>query len=123
MSYNKNTINNSNILYLARALSENGIKIELYKVGEVAANGLNDIHGDGRDSYPIYLLITPKKTYLDVMERDYDCDIDDIIYTTEIPLNDNLDIQVIEFFRKDEFNPYKTIQIIPDRQKWEKIDV
>lgn len=120
MSWNKNTINSSNILYLARALSENGVKIELYKVGEVAADGLND---GGRGSYPIYLLITPKKTYLDVMERDYDCDFDDIIYTHEIPLNDNLGIQVIEFFRRDEFNPYKTVQIMPDRQKWKRVDI
>ena len=81
MSYNKNTINFSQIDALLIVLDDLKQPYSLFILGEVGAYGMND---DDRQSYPIRKLVCfestgIKRTIVEQMRRSDDCDANDYI--------------------------------------------
>ena len=80
MSWDKNTINGSDVIFAASLLEAVGTPYKLTKIADASANGMNDTIDD-RDSYPLYRLEFRDRVALDRIERTYDCDGDDVIKT------------------------------------------
>jgi hypothetical protein len=78
MSWNKNTLNHSQVNRTIELLDELGIPYTLEAIGEVKAIGLNDmmsyIH-----TYWMRRLSYNDKVILEHILRSWDCDVDDII--------------------------------------------
>lgn len=87
MSWDKNTLNFSEIDATINVLKDIGETFLLDVLGEVQGSGLNDEQwiGEGEDAhptmklYPIRKLIYKNTVMLEQMQRHPDCDIDDVI--------------------------------------------
>lgn len=96
MSWDKNTLNYSDIPLVSRVLK---ILKEPYKVeimGEVDGYGLNDLSGE---KHRLHKLIFRGKVILEQMVRTHDCDCDDYIHSVlknKEPKNWSLEVWVDE---------------------------
>lgn len=78
MSWNKNTINNSEIDKTIELLKEFKIKYTLKTIGKVPGYGLNDYYNDIKD-YKIRQLEYNDFIIVEQMNRHPDCDMNDVI--------------------------------------------
>jgi hypothetical protein len=124
MSYSKNTIHNSRIETLARALRDNKVNYTIFQIGEVMGLGLNDGMWDDEDKvYKLYALETEKRIYIDRMVRTHDCDFDDIIETVDFHKNLIDSTIPIEYY--DKYGGYEDCppkQYLPEKSKWKVIE-
>lgn len=79
MSWNKDTINVSEIDSTIRVLETLNEPYKLIILGEVMGLGLNDTLGHGQEEYPIRKLEFRDKVVLERMDRTEDCDADDYL--------------------------------------------
>jgi hypothetical protein len=87
MSWDKNTLNFSQIDAVMQVLRDLGESFVLHVLGEVLGNGLNDevFNGENEEGYPALRMYQIRKleykniVLLEQMQRHPDCDIDDII--------------------------------------------
>ena len=83
MSYNKNTVYNSQINTVIRILELEKIKYKLKHIAAVKNFGINI----ERNYLPIHRLETDNFVLLERIERHADCDMDDVITATLFPRN------------------------------------
>lgn len=80
MSWDKNTVNLSDVDSRIHVLNQIGISYSLITLGEVGGHGLNDFDGK---TYPIRQLKYKDIVVLEQMIREDDCDFDDMIISYE----------------------------------------
>lgn len=78
MSFDKNTINNSEIDAAIKVLEDIDIPYKLTEIGIIHGFGINDIDGAG---YPIRRLEYLNTVMLERIDRTTDCDADDTIHS------------------------------------------
>jgi len=81
MSWDKNTINMSRIDTITDVLKDAGIGYNLLVLAKVRGRGLNDsdMFSDKETYYELRRLEYGNTVYLDKIEQDADCDVDDVI--------------------------------------------
>ena len=79
MSWNKNTINNSQLYTFAYTFGKVRRPINIEIIGYAEGYGLNDIYEDNIGLYPIRKLSFDDIVVLEQMQRTVDCDTDDTI--------------------------------------------
>jgi hypothetical protein len=87
MSWDKNTLNLSEVDSVMNTLRDLGEPFVLHVLGEVQGNGLNDDawEGEGEDAHPVLKMYQIRKleyknvVLLEQMQRHPDCDVDDVI--------------------------------------------
>ena len=87
MSWNKNTFVISEIDSIVRTLQETKQPYEVVELGRVNADGISDSFM-GIDSYAIRKLTYGKNVMLEQMQRDPDCDGDDLLVSFEFDQDD-----------------------------------
>lgn len=84
MSYNKNTLNLSLLNFVVNTLDNLNVSYNLIEIGKIKGMGLNDYN----EEYPIRRLEYSDNVILECIERDCDCDVDDVILSVEFKLKD-----------------------------------
>jgi hypothetical protein len=79
MSWDKNTVNCSEIDTVIGTLDDCQIPFTLTKIGEFNGCGLNDMYNDRKEPYQLRQLNYKDITILEYVEKDADCDTDDVI--------------------------------------------
>lgn len=88
MSYDKNTINLSNLEAVSTALNDLTIEHKTIELAKVRGMGLNDHFSDIED-YTLRALVYKDIVEVEQMQRTYDCDSDDFIVSIKFKI-DNL---------------------------------
>ena len=79
MSWDKNTIRRSDIDAVVDVLKDMGVDYKLSVITKVQGRGLNDSRWDEDTNYDLRRLEYGNAVYLEKIEQDADCDINDII--------------------------------------------
>ena len=86
MSYNKNTVNCSDIDTIIETLKELNVKYILKDIGKVTGYGLNDDYAK-TDKHKIRKLTYEDFVVLEKIKRTTDCDTDDLIVSKKFHKN------------------------------------
>ncbi len=87
MSWDKNTYIISEIDTVIKLWKDLRLDYKLKTIAEVIAMGINDSFED-RLTYPLRILLTSKKIFVEQMQRTYDCDSDDCVRSVALDMND-----------------------------------
>lgn len=100
MSWDKQTVDYSDIKIVLDTLNVIGVPYVLTELGKIRGNGLNDINEEGTETYySLRKLEYANRVILDQMQRTHDCDSDDCIvsitfYKKDVPQDWKLEIYV-----------------------------